>query len=179
MIYERVRPVVLGALAARGYRGLTYERVAVASGVARTTLYRHWPTKAELVFAMVVHGQSLPSLDCAPTVEGACKALATRVVSFLGAEAAAQAVPSMLLDMAADPVLAERLRAGLVADGRGELEQLLERCDLEPVEGLDTGDVQMVLLGAAQSWLTVAGLSVDQVEPRLAVLASTLLTARS
>jgi len=44
---------------------------------------------------------------------------------------------------------------------------------------MDAGDVQMVLLGAAQSWLTVAGLSVGEAENRLAILASTLLTARS
>src|SRR5947208_2569721 len=31
-----------------GFARLTIERVAVESGVAKTTLYRHWPTKAAL-----------------------------------------------------------------------------------------------------------------------------------
>ena len=31
-----------------GYTGLTMERVAAESGAAKTTLYRHWPTKAAL-----------------------------------------------------------------------------------------------------------------------------------
>src|SRR5215469_14244661 len=31
-----------------GYAGLTMERAAAESGVAKTTLYRHWPTKAAL-----------------------------------------------------------------------------------------------------------------------------------
>jgi AcrR family transcriptional regulator len=35
-------------LARDGYTGLTMEKVAAASGVAKTTLYRHWPTKAAL-----------------------------------------------------------------------------------------------------------------------------------
>lgn len=179
MIEDRVRPVVLAAIEARGYPGVTYEGVAAASGVAKTTLYRHWPTKAELVFDLAVHGQELQSLDCDPTVEGASQALAARIAHFLGTGPAARAVPAVLLDMANDPVLAERLRSGLVAHGRGEVEQLLDHCGLDPVEGMDAGDIQMALLGAAQSWLIVAGLSVDEVEHRLAILASTLVTARS
>jgi AcrR family transcriptional regulator len=49
---ERVRTSVLGAAAAilerEGYAGLTMERVAADSGVAKTTVYRRWPTKATL-----------------------------------------------------------------------------------------------------------------------------------
>jgi AcrR family transcriptional regulator len=48
----RVRSAVLRAagdvLRAEGYAGLTMERVAAESGVAKTTLYRSWPTKAAL-----------------------------------------------------------------------------------------------------------------------------------
>jgi AcrR family transcriptional regulator len=48
----RVRTGVLGAAGAilqrDGYAGLTMERVAMESGVAKTTLYRSWPTKAAL-----------------------------------------------------------------------------------------------------------------------------------
>ena len=48
----RVRTAVLTAAAdvlrADGYAGLTMERVAADSGVAKTTLYRTWPTKAAL-----------------------------------------------------------------------------------------------------------------------------------
>lgn len=179
MIEAKVRPAVLDAIKVKGYAGVTYEGVAAASGVAKTTLYRHWPTKAELVFDLVIHGRELPTLDCDPTVAGASRALAARMACFLGAGAAARTVPAVLLDLANDPALAEHLRNGLVAQGRGEVEQLLDRCGLEPVRGMDAGDVQMVLLGAAQSWLTVAGLSVVEAENRLAVLASTLLTARS
>jgi AcrR family transcriptional regulator len=46
------RERMLGAAAAilrdEGYTALTMERVAEDSGVAKTTLYRHWPTKAAL-----------------------------------------------------------------------------------------------------------------------------------
>lgn len=52
----RVRTAVLTAagdiLRRDGYAGLTMERVAADSGVAKTTLYRRWPTKAALCMAL-------------------------------------------------------------------------------------------------------------------------------
>jgi AcrR family transcriptional regulator len=45
---ERLLAAAGAILARDGYNGLTMERVAAESGVAKTTLYRHWPTKAAL-----------------------------------------------------------------------------------------------------------------------------------
>jgi AcrR family transcriptional regulator len=49
---ERVRGAVLAAavdlLDQCGVHGLTVEAVAARSGVAKTTIYRHWPAKADL-----------------------------------------------------------------------------------------------------------------------------------
>ncbi len=36
-----------------GYEGLSIDRVAERAGVAKTTLYRRWPSKAELVVALI------------------------------------------------------------------------------------------------------------------------------
>ena len=47
-IRDRVLSVAGTILAEQGYAGLTMERVAAVSGVAKTTLYRRWPTKADL-----------------------------------------------------------------------------------------------------------------------------------
>lgn len=53
---ERVRTSVLDAtaqvLAERGYDALRIDEVAVRAGVHKTTVYRRWPTKADLVIAM-------------------------------------------------------------------------------------------------------------------------------
>jgi AcrR family transcriptional regulator len=38
----------------QGYSQLTIERVAAESGVAKTTLYRRWPTKAALCMDLYV-----------------------------------------------------------------------------------------------------------------------------
>src|SRR5204863_160342 len=45
---QRVLSAAAGILRRNGYTGLTMERAAAESGVAKTTLYRHWPTKAAL-----------------------------------------------------------------------------------------------------------------------------------
>jgi AcrR family transcriptional regulator len=45
---DRLLAAAAAILARDGYTGLTMERVAAESGVAKTTLYRHWPTKAAL-----------------------------------------------------------------------------------------------------------------------------------
>jgi len=37
----------------QGVRGITVEAVAHRSGVAKTTIYRHWPTKSDLILEIV------------------------------------------------------------------------------------------------------------------------------
>jgi AcrR family transcriptional regulator len=53
----RTRATVLGAaidlLAERGYSGFSVEGVVERSGVAKTTLYRHWPTRDDLLTAAI------------------------------------------------------------------------------------------------------------------------------
>lgn len=37
----------------RGVRGITVDAVAERSGVAKTTIYRHWPSKADLIMEII------------------------------------------------------------------------------------------------------------------------------
>ncbi|MEX1280276.1 MAG: helix-turn-helix domain-containing protein, partial [Acidimicrobiia bacterium] len=54
---ERTRRVVLGAavevVAERGFSGATIDAIAQRSGVARSTIYRHWPDRGDLLLEAV------------------------------------------------------------------------------------------------------------------------------
>ena len=52
-IVQSVRAATLAELARVGYAGLSIDAVASAAGVHRTTIYRRWPTKADLVASLV------------------------------------------------------------------------------------------------------------------------------
>lgn len=50
---RRILSAAAGELQQRGYDAMSVERVAAEAGVAKTTLYRRWPTKAQLVVALI------------------------------------------------------------------------------------------------------------------------------
>src|SRR5256885_16784021 len=51
---DRVLSAASQILRRQGYSRLTMERVAAESGVAKTTLYRRWPTKAALCMDLYI-----------------------------------------------------------------------------------------------------------------------------
>jgi AcrR family transcriptional regulator len=53
-----------GILSERGYGALTYEALAQQAKTAKQVIYRRWPTKRELLFALLEHhGTTLPSVQ--------------------------------------------------------------------------------------------------------------------
>lgn len=50
--------VTLQLLQQNGFEGLTVEEVAATAHASKATVYRRWPTKAELVLAAVMHGMN-------------------------------------------------------------------------------------------------------------------------
>ena len=50
--------VTLQLLQRNGFEGLTVDDVAATAHASKATVYRRWPTKAELVLAAVMHGVS-------------------------------------------------------------------------------------------------------------------------
>lgn len=116
-----VADVLLAAmaeLARRGYAGFRMEDVANAAGVNKTTVYRRWPTKADLVCAaireMVVHSHDGPDTG---SVEGDLLEFLRRIVAWKQTTAAASILRMLVLEGAEPEVeqIARTIRAEALA----------------------------------------------------------------
>ena len=115
----RVLACAAALLRRDGYTGLTMERVAAESGAAKTTLYRHWPTKAALCMDLYLEeaGREVRDPDTG-NVAADLKAIVNSVVrlqtktiagpAFLGLVAEAQINPESRAAVLAE--FAERRR---------------------------------------------------------------------
>jgi TetR/AcrR family transcriptional regulator, regulator of autoinduction and epiphytic fitness len=146
---ERTRRVVLDAalalLGERGYGEVTIEAVAAESGVAKSTIYRHWPSRVELIND--AFHELAPNLPVPP--EGDVR---ERVVAFLEQVATdvcasrwSACLPA-LLDAAEHDPTARELNLRLASTGRQTLSGLL-------AEGVRNGelpaDLDTVLIAEA------------------------------
>jgi AcrR family transcriptional regulator len=62
-IVKKVLAATMEEVALTGYEGLTLERVAARAGVNRTTIYRRWPTKKDLLEATIEHASASVKFD--------------------------------------------------------------------------------------------------------------------
>jgi AcrR family transcriptional regulator len=60
---EEILAVARALLAERGYRDLSVDEVAERAGVAKTTVYRRWPSKGMLVAAAIAPEPAALSVD--------------------------------------------------------------------------------------------------------------------
>jgi AcrR family transcriptional regulator len=149
---EALRGAVKGMLNEVGYQALTIEGVAARSGVAKTSIYRRWPSKAEMVFDLMLHSSDeLPPLEDRGSLSGDIDALADRVVALVAGPLGRRIFHGLIGDAAGDAALMKRLRATIVLDGREQIAEVLERSvrrgELADTEAV--ADLQAMLIGAA------------------------------
>jgi AcrR family transcriptional regulator len=149
---EALQRAVRELLEEVGYRALTIEGVAARSGVAKTSIYRRWPSKAEMVFDLVLHSSAeLPAMDDRGSLTGDIEALSARIVALVAGPLGRRIFPGLICDAAGDRALMQRFRATFVADGRDQIAQVLERSVRrgELTDARAAADLQAVLIGAA------------------------------
>jgi AcrR family transcriptional regulator len=173
-----VRDAIHELLAREGYAGTTIERVAARAGVGRGAVYRRWRSKAEMVFAAVVHPAALPTPVDSGTLEGDLAALAERIAQLTGTDQARAALAGLVNELAGDPQLAGALEDRLFAAERAYVSLILARArareELGP--GPDPELVRRLLVGP----IALAPLFAPDARPRprdvARVVAAGLLT---
>jgi AcrR family transcriptional regulator len=130
---ERVRrskTTVLGTtselLYERGLSGTSVDEISRRSGVAKTTIYRHWPTRVALLRdACSLIGTPLDTPDTG-SLEGDVVALLTRLAQLLESEKWTSVLPSVIDAAERDRDVAEMYRT-LHARYSAPLESVIRR----------------------------------------------------
>jgi AcrR family transcriptional regulator len=133
--HRAILEAVLSLLAEVGYAGLTIEGVAARAGVAKTTVYRWWPSKASLVLAAAEDVATKVRVPETGRVRDDVAALLRDVIKVYTKTVAGRVIPGLIADMAENPDLAEAI-GGFWKTRRqimfGILERGISRGELRP-----------------------------------------------
>jgi AcrR family transcriptional regulator len=150
---------VLEQLGAQGYERLSVAEVAAAAGMNKTSLYRRWPTKGELVLAALEanrEGQRATPLkgnlraDLLGLLERKAKALSTPQ---------GRAIGRALMAMEEDHALAASIRRNRYALPTSVVQAAIERGEIAKV---DAAFVSELLLAPVLHRLLVTGRPVNR-----------------
>jgi AcrR family transcriptional regulator len=146
---ERVLAATLELMSESGLGGLTIDDVYKRSGVAKTTIYRHWPNRTALVIdacLRMTDGDDEP--PDTGTVENDVKTILTNLATLLITARWASILPSIVDAAERDPEIAEvhgRLQRWHAAPLRAALERAVLRGEIPP--GADLSSIAAALLG--------------------------------
>lgn len=149
-----------------GYPALTIERVAALSGVAKTTIYRWWPTKAHLVIDAIA-----PVFDATnPIAAGAGASLRAdltraiqRVSEGFSTHVGHHVIAGLMAECAQEPEVAEMYRDRVLRPRRGAVTSILEhwRAEGEIAPDADLDLAQDMYVGAVFYRALVVGGPLD------------------
>lgn len=137
---EVVHQAVLAELAAVGFAGFTVESVAARAGVGKSTLYRHWTGRLDLVVDTLDHRAGQPP-DEGPedSPRDRVRMLVSHLVESMTDPALSPMVPALVEAAERDDRIAERFhdgndgrRAALVAAVASAVAAGQARSDLDP-----------------------------------------------
>jgi AcrR family transcriptional regulator len=138
-VLEAVLDAALDELGQVGYAALRIEDVAARSGVNKTTIYRRWPTKIELVAAVLSHAKEPPSSFDTGTLEGDVRASLFEMRERLN-DSRHRAIIRIVMAERMQPEVNEivgQLRERYGAVRRQLFERAIERGELSPATDTD------------------------------------------
>jgi AcrR family transcriptional regulator len=116
--------VTLRLLQQEGYDGLTVDAVAATARASKATVYRRWPTKAELVLAAVIKG--VRQVVAAPetgTLRGDLLQLGQVICHQARAHAAT--IRAVLVEVSRNPALNDVLQHHFLDQGKALFEHVV------------------------------------------------------
>ncbi len=147
-----IRAAAFAELAEVGYGKLSMEAVARRAGVSKPTLYRRWPSKQQLVLALVTEtANTAAETPDTGSVRGDLRVFLEITAAGLSHPLAARIVPDLLAEAVRTPELAEALQSGLAEQRRERVAELLRR-------GVDRGELPADLNIALALDFTIAPL---------------------
>jgi AcrR family transcriptional regulator len=157
----RILAATFDELVRVGYAALTIEAVAAAAAVARTTVYRRYPTKRDLVIAAFQEEVPFAPPQADLPVRDAIRLLVAAATAALIESGAARILGSLLVEDEREPELLEAFRARIIGPRRelilGILERGIERGEIRP--DIDPLVVTEMVAGAVFGHHVILGLT--------------------
>jgi len=146
---ERVLTTTLDLLTQTGLAELTIDDISRRSGVAKTTIYRHWPNRSAIVIdacsRMTDDPEAPPDTG---SLDGDLRAILTRIAGRLGAARWSSILPSIVDAAEHDPEFASihsRIQRGHAAPLKAALDRAARRGEIPPAA--DRNAIAAALLG--------------------------------
>ena len=132
---DRILATTFDQLVKVGYGGLSIESVAAEAGVAKTTIYRRYRTKRDLVIASLAQGTPVPSPPPELPAQEGLSWLVHTMVTVLVESGAVRILSSLIVEDAREPGLLDTFRARLLAPRREMVREMLRR-------GIERGELR-------------------------------------
>lgn len=159
---QKAIDAAISMVADTGISGVTMDGVAKLSGVAKTTLYRHWKSGSELlVDALDCTIESVPTPDTG-SLRGDLRAMATTIVSIANQPGNRRLIFDMLSAAAADPELAA-VHHAMVQERMRPLHQILERAiERQEIQPTDLNLASLFIEGPFMSMMAMSAEPLDE-----------------
>ncbi len=128
-----VLQATLDVIAEQGVMGISVDTVAARTGVSKATIYRHWGSRARLIFAAISSLQPDMLEPDTGSLRDDLSALLHHLVAYFDTPTVARVFPSFLDAAVRDRELAE-LRQKTLRLGRSSFERVVRR-------GIDRGEL--------------------------------------
>lgn len=127
-----------------GYRNLTIEGIAARAGVGKQTVYRWWPTKADVLLeALAVKADLRVSVADRGSYRAELDEFLRDSFALLASPGVAQALRSLMAEAQLDPDFGARFSEGFLERRRAALAEVLDRARARG-DGLDRAPSELV-----------------------------------